>query len=126
MNLALKEKESREQTAKCLIPKRGSLVLLKKVLTGATSQAIVVSNDIQNESSDFILVVPLQRRTSRLKAPFAVDLGRDDGFRELHAARCDWVSKIAVNKIIAIERASISEELLEKLDHSLAVALSLT
>lgn len=112
-----------KKTSSALIPQRGSLVALKKGIHSSTKLAVVVSNDIQNEVSDYYLVVPLEKRTSRLKAPFSVDLGRSEGLRDLHTARCDWVTRISSKELTKIERASFSKPTIEKLDLALKVAL---
>ena len=102
---------------------RGSLVLLKKKLESGSNMVVIVSNDFQNEASDYLLAIPLERRAARLKAPFSVDLGRADGMRDLHTARCDWVTRIKKNQIKNIERASFSEAVLRRLEEGLKVAL---
>ncbi len=104
---------------------RGSLVCLSRVLSGASALAIVVSNDVQNEASPYVLVVPVQRRRARLRAPFAVDLGRGEGFRDLHTARCDWATRVAKREIKALERASLPQRVIEKIDQALMAALGL-
>lgn len=117
--------QKRNKTASTPLPRaqRGSLVALKDHPEGASELAIVVSNDIQNEASDYLLVVPLQRRASRLKAPFAVDLGRSEGMRDLHSARCDWITRVPTSQVERIERARVSINVLEQLDPAIKVAL---
>ena len=100
--------------------RQGSVVKLKRKLKGS-SLGIVVSNDVQNEYSDTLLIAPLERRKSRLNAPFAVDVGRKDGFRDLHSLRCDWVSAVSTRDIVSIERARVGEGVIQKLKHALAV-----
>ena len=104
---------------------RGSLVLLSSALPDATEFVVVVSNNVQNESSDVLLVVPLQRRSSRLLAPFAVELGKAEGFRRPHIARCDWVTRIARGDVQGIVRASCSSEIMRRVGEALTVALAL-
>ncbi len=60
-----------------------------------------------------------------MKAPFAVDLGRGEGLRALHCARCDWVTRTAAANIRKIERASVSSELEAEIDQALGIALGL-
>ncbi len=102
---------------------RGSLITVKSSSNPSLQRAIVMSNNFQNEMSDFIVVVPLERRVSRLHAPFAVDLGRSEGLRELHTARCDWVTTIEQHEINSIERARFSDGVLSQLEHALRSAL---
>jgi len=102
---------------------RGSLITLKRPLVKGSNLAVVVSNDIQNSNSDYILVVPLQRRASRLRAPFAVDLGRSDGLRDLHSARCDWVTRIQQKQVKTLERASFPNRVMKRFEEALSVAL---
>jgi len=104
---------------------RGSLISIKSALQGASELAIVVSNDVQNDASEYILVVPLQKRTSRLKAPFTVDIGRGEGLRVLHTARADWITRISSADVVSIERAAIPVSLLEKIDQAIIVALGI-
>lgn len=103
--------------------RRGSLITTKEPLCDSSNLAIVVSNDLQNELSEYLLVVPLQRRVSRLNAPFAVDLGRADGLRDLHTARCDWLARVRQGEVATIERARFPDSLLQKLEDALRVAL---
>jgi mRNA-degrading endonuclease toxin of MazEF toxin-antitoxin module len=103
---------------------RGSIVSFRRSV-GGSALGIVVSNNLQNEHSAFLLVVPLEKRKARLKAPFAVDLGRAEGLRALHCARCDWVTRTASSNIRKIERAGVSAALVRELDQALEVALSL-
>ncbi len=104
-------------------PQRGSVVLLRVAGEKELKPAVIVSNNIQNDISDFLLAVPLIRRASRLSAPFSVDLGREDGFRDLHTARCDWVSRVSRNDIVSIERAALSEPTVERFESALRVSL---
>lgn len=99
---------------------RGSLVRLQGDAT-----AVVVCNDIQCDASSFVLVVPLERRRSRLMAPFAVDMGRSEGFRELHTARADWVMRVSKNEITAIERAKMTDDVMSRIDKALKIALGI-
>lgn len=103
--------------------RRGSLITVKEPLCDSSNLAIVVSNDLQNELSGFVLVVPLQRRVSRLHAPFAVDLGRGEGLRDLHTARCDWLARIRCSEIASIERAQVSDRVMSQFEGALKVAL---
>ena len=105
------------------VAQRGSLITVKTPLCDSSNFAIVVSNDLQNELSDFLLVVPLQRRVSRLNAPFAVDLGRGEGLRDLHTARCDWLSRMRRSEIASIERAQLSDRVMVRFEGALKVAL---
>ncbi len=107
-------------------PRRGSLISLSADLSSTSNLAIVVSNDVQNEVSDFLTVVPLERRVSRLRAPFAVDMGRKDGFRELHTARCDWISRIGRSQVQSIERATLPERITSQLEAAICVALGIS
>jgi hypothetical protein len=104
---------------------RGSLVSLKHPPAGASSLAIVVSNDVQNDSSPYLLIVPLQKRASRLKAPFAVDLGKQEGLKQLHAARCDWLTRVNNTEVKQINRARFSTGILDQLDAALCAALGI-
>lgn len=103
---------------------RGSLVVLKQPLFDQADLAIVISNDIQNREADYLAIVPLQRRTSRLEAPFAVDLGRGEGFRELYTARCDWLTRIWRGDLKSIERSQVGEFVMHKLERAISVALA--
>jgi mRNA-degrading endonuclease toxin of MazEF toxin-antitoxin module len=103
---------------------RGSLVRLKPAGGYPAELAIVVSNDVQNEKSSKIVLVPLERRNARLNAPFAVDLGRAEGLRDLHAARCDWLFTANKSAVERIERAQLPRELFSELDAAIRVALS--
>lgn len=105
---------------------RGSLVSLRHASAGASDLAIVVSNDVQNDSSAYLLIVPLQKRSSRLRAPFAVDLGKGEGLKELHAARCDWLTRIHCSEVKQINRARFSTAILEQLDAALCAALAIS
>lgn len=107
------------------VPLRGSVVRLNRSLDTALSLAVIVSNDVQNEMSSFVLVVPLERRISRLAAPFAVDLGRNDGLRNLHTARCDWLTRVRRSEISSVERGPLSTEVMAKIEHGLRVSLGL-
>jgi hypothetical protein len=120
-------KTKSKQTA-LVYPCRGSLVSFRVddgIKTSSTKLGIVVSNDTQNQFSDSIIIAPLELRKSRLKAPFAVDLSRNDGFRKLHCCRCDQLQSVHRNNIIAIERSLYPGELLIKLNEALACSLSL-
>ncbi len=102
---------------------RGSLVVLKEQLFEQCDLAIVISNDIQNREAHYLAVVPLQRRTSRLDAPFAIDLGRAEGFRELYTARCDWLTRIWQSQIKSIERSQVGKPVMTLLEQAVGVAL---
>ncbi|MCB0345969.1 MAG: type II toxin-antitoxin system PemK/MazF family toxin [Bdellovibrionales bacterium] len=119
-----KENKSSPLTSR-FAPKRGSLISVTADLSSTSNLAIVVSNDVQNDVSDFLTVVPLQRRVSRLRAPFAVDLGRKDGFRELHTVRCDWVTRLPRSQVESIERAALSKRITLQIEAALCVALGL-
>ena len=119
-------KASESSTGVQLQAQRGSLVCLRHPPEGCSELAVIVSNDIQNEVSCYVLAVPLQRRVSRLRAPFAVDMGRDEGLRELHVARADWLTRITSSDIKSIERASFPEATLSRLELALKAALSLS
>jgi mRNA-degrading endonuclease toxin of MazEF toxin-antitoxin module len=101
---------------------RGSIVTLKKPVLGS-KLAIVVSNNIQNEVSDYILIVPLIKRANKLKAPFAVDLTKSEGVDSLCVARCDWVSAIRQQYVRSIQMACVSNEVLNNLESALRVSL---
>ncbi len=103
--------------------RRGSLITVKEPLCDSSNLAVVVSNDLQNELSEFLLVVPLQRRVSRLHAPFAIDLGRSEGLRDLHTARCDWLARISRSEVASIERAQVSDHVMSQFEDALKVAL---
>ncbi len=121
--LKLVEPAEMERSAE-LVVQRGSLVSFRNsLINDSANLAIVVSNNLQNELSEFLLVVPLQRQVSRLNAPFAVDLGRKEGLRALHVARCDWVSRIQRSEVERIERAAFSDSVLDALELGLKVAL---
>ena len=115
-----KAKKKEEPKEGRLTAQRGSLVKLRD---SSYEQAIIVSNDVQNEFSDYVLAVPLERRNSRLKADFVVDLGRSDGLRELHSARCDWVTRFHLSEVESIERARFPDKVVDKLEAALKVAL---
>lgn len=108
-------------------PMRGSVVrYLSFVAPGTPSLeqlAVVVSNNVQNEELEYLIVVPLERRRSRLSAPYGVDLGRSEGFRELHVARCDLVTTINRSALVAIERAGLSDNIILQFEQALRVAL---
>ena len=106
-----------------LLVQRGSIVTLKKKIGELGTLALVVSNDIQNEAAEFLIVAPLERRKSRLEAPFAVNLGRSEGLRDLHTARCDRLMSVAKSEVKSLERARVGEVVLSQLEEALAVAL---
>lgn len=118
----LKIVPDKEKTNCRLHTQRGSIIILKKAVLGS-KLAIVVSNDIQNEVSDNILIVPLIKRVNKLKAPFAVDLTKSEGVSSLHVARCDWVSAIRQQDVRSIEMACVSNEVLSRLESALSVSL---
>jgi len=123
--MALKDvKESGSINPKLQV-QRGSLVALKKTVSDASEFVVVISNNIQNQSSEYLSVVPLQRRVSRLKAPFAVDLGREVGLRDLHVARCDWVMRVQQSDIKQILRAEMPDKIMQALSEALRVSLDL-
>lgn len=100
--------------------------MLKAPILKDCERVLVVSNNQQNDMSEYLVVVPLERRASRLKAPFAVDFGRSEGLRDLHTARCDWISCIKQDDIGSIERAKVREDVMQRVDQALGAALSLT
>ena len=104
---------------------RGAVVALSSPLPGAGVLALVVSNNVQNENSDELLLVPLQKRNSRLKAPFAVDLGKGQGFRDLHVARCDWVTRVSSKNISTVILAALPGEIMQRVGEALKVALNI-
>ena len=108
-----------------LAVQRGSIVKLKKPVSDSRL-AIVVSNEVQNDIDNCVSVVPLVRSVSRLKAPFAVDLGRKEGMRELHSARCDRVHTTPYSNIKTIERATVTKKVVQRLDKALAVSLGIS
>jgi len=104
---------------------RGALVKLKRRAKRGYEFAVVVSNDIQNELSDYVLVAPLERRAARLRAPFAVDIGRREGLRDLHTIRCDWVTRVQLGEVQSVERAQAPDRVVAQLETALKVALNL-
>lgn len=120
-----KESEASPESSARFSPRRGSLITLHTELCSTSNLAVVVSNDVQNDVSDFLLVVPLERRASRLRAPFAVDLGRKDGFRELHTVRCDWLTRVYRSQVRSIERAILPRYVIADVETGLRAALGL-
>ena len=122
MKRATKKVQEQDSVTQPGVAVRGSVISLRTPLLGC-QHAVVMSNDIQNAFSEYLMVVPLQRRNSRLLAPFAVDLGRDVGMRDLHSARCDWTSTVLRSQLNEIVRAKIPADALTKLEEALCVAL---
>lgn len=123
--MAARKQVAEKERGRAPVALRGCLIRLKNPPKDASALAVVLSNNVQNEISSFVLIAPLVRVRSRMNAPFAVDLGRREGMRDLHAARCDWVMRLPVAEIKNIERSSFGADVLDRLDSALRVALAL-
>jgi len=105
--------------------RRGAIVSISAKLAFPSALALVISNDVQNEASDFVLVLPLERKRLRIRAAFAVELGKESGLEELYWARCDRISCLRRSDVRAIEIAQVSSKTLEELAKSLSLVLGL-
>jgi len=110
-------------------PRRGSvwLVMLEPVVgseTGLTRPAIIISNDINNEYSDTVTVVPVTSKTGRIY-PFEVMLPK--GFGGL-----EKVSRVKANQIRTIDKkrlvrflGELPKDSVSRIEHAIKIHLGL-
>lgn len=91
---------------------------------GGRRPAIIVSNNIGNQHSSVVVVVPLTRTKPKRPYPQVVSFPANDPLPEAGAANCGQVRTVSKDRLDGY-RASVSRQQLAAVDKALAVALGL-